>query len=81
MAKILQKARRRRMTRWKEPQRPLAIFKIVAVKVRKTNNQKTVSTYALLDSGSTITFCSEDLLKLHRLCGKKEDPRHLGDQE
>ena len=45
---------------------------IVAVKVRAPGGQKSVTTYALLDSGSTNSFCSEKLLDQLGILGKRE---------
>lgn len=44
---------------------------IVAVKVRVPGSHQEVTTYALLDSGSTSTFCSSGLLKQLGVSGKK----------
>ena len=40
--------------------------------MRHPKSQKTVSTYALLDSGSTTTFCAEKLLEQLGVRGEKE---------
>ncbi|XP_028317687.1 uncharacterized protein LOC114472566 [Gouania willdenowi] len=44
---------------------------IVPVRVRCGKSNRTVETYAFLDSGSTGTFCSEELMKELRVTGKK----------
>ena len=45
---------------------------IVPVVVRAPGNQRCVTTYALLDTGSNSTFCSEELMKELGLTGDKE---------
>ena len=45
---------------------------IVPVVVRAPGNQRCVTTYALLDTGSSSTFCSEELMKELGLTGDKE---------
>ena len=45
---------------------------IVPVVVRAPGNQRCVTTYALLDTGSNSTFCSEELMKELGLSGDKE---------
>ena len=44
---------------------------ILLVVVRAPGSHRCVHTYALLDSGSTNTFCSEDLLREFQLKGEK----------
>ena len=44
---------------------------ILPVVVRAPGSQRCVHTYALLDSGSTNTFCSEDLVREFQLKGEK----------
>ena len=43
---------------------------IVPVKVKCETSKGTIETYALLDSGSTASFCSESLLKKLKMHGK-----------
>ena len=45
---------------------------IAPVKVRSLNGQHCVSTYALLDNGSTTAFCTRALAQSLRLDGKHE---------
>ena len=47
------------------------VMSVVPVKVKGRGSQNVVTTYALLDSGSTGTFCSESLLELLDTKGKK----------
>lgn len=44
---------------------------IVSVQVRAAGQNQFLSTYALLDSGSTNTFCCDELLKQLGVVGKK----------
>ncbi|XP_066023399.1 uncharacterized protein [Pocillopora verrucosa] len=44
---------------------------IVAVKVKVKGSPRSVETYALLDNGSNTTFCSANLLRRLRVCGKE----------
>ena len=44
---------------------------VIPVKVRSKNGIDTVETYALLDSGSEVTICSEKLARSLKACGKK----------
>nr|XP_058944749.1 uncharacterized protein LOC131772813 [Pocillopora verrucosa] len=44
---------------------------IVAVKVEVKGSPRSVETYALLDNGSNTTFCSANLLRRLRVCGKE----------
>ncbi len=44
---------------------------IVPVKVKSRGERKTISTYALLDCGSTASFCSDHLLKRLGIDGKR----------
>ena len=48
-----------------------SIFSIVAVKVKSQRSNKTVQTYALLDPGSSGTFCTKDLARKLNLKGKR----------
>ena len=45
---------------------------IVPVVVRAPGTQRSVQTYALLDSGSNSTFCSDELVKQLEIVGQKE---------
>ena len=45
---------------------------IVPAVVRAPGTQRSVQTYALLDTGSNSTFCSEDLVKQLEVVGLKE---------
>ena len=45
---------------------------IVPVRVRAPRGRKFVDTYALLDTGSTATFCSEGLLRMLQVEGRAE---------
>ncbi len=45
---------------------------IVAVKVKSKSGHKSVETFALLDSGSSHTFCSQSLINELGLSGRKE---------
>ena len=47
------------------------VMSVVPVKVKGRGSQNVVTTYALLDSGSTGTFCSESLLEQLDIKGKK----------
>ncbi|CAB4033480.1 Hypothetical predicted protein, partial [Paramuricea clavata] len=44
---------------------------VIAVKVRAKNGDSYVETYALLDSGSEVTLCQEELTKKLQFYGKK----------
>ena len=46
-------------------------LRVIAVKVRSKNGIETVETYALLDSGSEVTICSERLARSLKARGKK----------
>ena len=45
---------------------------IVAVRIKVPNSDSYLDTYALLDSGSTHTFCTEELLDTLRIEGRRE---------
>ncbi|XP_038060478.1 uncharacterized protein LOC119731375 [Patiria miniata] len=45
---------------------------IVPVKVKAKGSGVCIDTYALLDSGSTSTFCTEELAKRLKLCGQQQ---------
>jgi len=49
-----------------------AMLPLIPVKVRAADGQRYVKTLALLDSGSTTTFCTERLAKALHLQGKPE---------
>lgn len=52
-------------------QKTKMVLPVVPVKVRLTNSDEYVETYALLDSGSTSTFCTDSLLQRLQARGKK----------
>lgn len=45
---------------------------VVAVNVRASSNGRCVPTYALLDTGSTSSFCSEELVRQMGIMGKEQ---------
>ncbi|XP_060799417.1 uncharacterized protein LOC132901020 [Neoarius graeffei] len=47
------------------------VLSIVAVKVRAAKGSHVIETYALLDPGSSATFCSEELMTRLNLTGKR----------
>ena len=51
--------------------RPITVLPIVPVKVRKKGDDRYIETYALLDSGSTSTFCSDSLVQRLHAASKK----------